>query len=337
MPYHNEGEEFVNKTIKSIRDTIDISDYEIIVVDDCSDKVLKLKNARVIRHIRNIGVGRAFDTGVSSCYGDYLFLMGCDVRFEKNNWASNMVNEIKLHPKSLICSSIVSLRLGENKTFYEAQHNPTPFLPDLWHDEMRGARMMFLSDNKVRPEWGTDDKKRSIIDAIWLPHQIFFHKERDFVIHDAFQVPCILGAFYGTTKEWYMHIDGWWGHKVWGTLEAYISLKSHLFGGYCYASPNVITGHLFKYEGNHQSLDKYLINGYYNKLLVSWLLFNNEDREKLINWLSSSGDPKNEELLPLSKSMVQQNMPDILEKREEYRKKIVFPMDKIVEKFKIKF
>ena len=66
FPTHNEGSEFVRETINSIKLTIDIENYEIIVIDDGSDKPIsgiEIGN-HVYCKIQNQGVGAAFDTGM---------------------------------------------------------------------------------------------------------------------------------------------------------------------------------------------------------------------------------------------------------------------------------
>ena len=65
IPYHNEGEDFIKETIGGIKKTCDVSPFEVILVDYGSDTPLNLESEddiHVVRHDRNYGVGRAFDT-----------------------------------------------------------------------------------------------------------------------------------------------------------------------------------------------------------------------------------------------------------------------------------
>lgn len=330
IPYHNEGREFIENTLTMLYDTIDIKDYEVIIVDDGSDKPLRIPGPRIIRHLKNLGVGAAFDTGVSAARGEYIFLMGCDILFEANNWASNMVAAVNEHPNSLVCSSVVGYWLGEEKkSFEEARVKSSQFSVKFWIDDYWGAFLRLRNKDPNNPSKGC-----TIIDSLWTRRTM----HNDNGDHPNFwgmvEIPCILGAFYGTTKKWYQHLDGFWGHKKWGSLEAYISLKSHLFGGRCYVTSDVITGHYFKADGTHKTPIEHV---HYNKLLIAWLLFNDEDREKLLSWYSTTDNELKKELLIKANRMIEENKAEILEKREEYRKKTVFPMDKIVKKFKINF
>jgi hypothetical protein len=145
---------------------------------------------------------------------------------------------------------------------------------------------------------------------------------------ESYEVPCILGAFYGTTKKWYKHIDGFWGHRQWGSLEPYISLKCHLFGGKCLTNPLIETAHIFKEEGTHNTD---LVNLFFNKMLIAWLLFDDYDRDRLITWLP------NNKWMPEAKERIKDFMPEILEKRDEYRSKSKVTINDIVRKFNLKF
>ena len=76
IPYHEEGIEFITTTIKSIRETIDVENYEIIVVDDFSKEPLpEIDDVKIFRHTENKGVGAAFDTGVIFAESENLFLI----------------------------------------------------------------------------------------------------------------------------------------------------------------------------------------------------------------------------------------------------------------------
>ena len=63
IPYHNEPIGFIRAAINQVRETIDVSPHEIIIVDDGSVKPLLLQGENIIRHDINKGVGAAFDTG----------------------------------------------------------------------------------------------------------------------------------------------------------------------------------------------------------------------------------------------------------------------------------
>jgi glycosyltransferase involved in cell wall biosynthesis len=338
IAYHNEGKEFILKTIDTITSTIDVR-YEIIVVDDFSDVPLKLDGIKVIRHKENKGVGACFDTGVKAAKGRFIFLMGCDVRFVDNNWASKMVSEIINNPKALICTSVVGNYINQPEITFEVSKNIRLY---------RGASILLFMDNKDMPDRPQDF--RNILQAQWLalenrmmrnlfkPDGSRMGRQDDFVKfmksrynvevseEQSYEVPCILGAAYGVSKKWYKYLDGFWGHIKWGTLEPYISLKCLLFGGKCLVAPHIETTHIFNPDG---PADRSLDHISYNKLLVAWLLFSIVDTKRLIDWIPASPH------LDRAKDMIDNNWSAIEKKRNEYRKKIKVPMSEIILKFKL--
>lgn len=307
IPYHQEGLEFITTTINSIKETIDVNPYEIIVVDDSSDVPLEpIENVKIIRHKRNAGVGASFDTGVREAKSENLFLMGSDIRFIKNQWASQIVEEIENHPKAFTCTSCVALT-AERMDINERR----------LVNVVNGATILMFHDKITNPK--QPESFRGIIEAQWLPHL----KNRDI---DSFEIPCILGAAYGVKKSWYNYVDGWTLHKKWGTLEPYISLKSWLFGGTCRTAPRIETGHIFKPVGRSDIKQEILM---YNKMMVATLLL--DDYERLISFLGTN--PTVED----GRKIYMNNIHPIMTKREEYKKKIVYKPEDFFKQWNIDY
>lgn len=307
IPYHEEGLDFITTTINQIQDTIDVEPYEIIVVDDNSEIPLEnIDGVTIVRHSENLGVGAAFDTGVKYAQSENLFLMGSDIRFIKNKWASQMVKEIEDYPKSFTCTSCVALTSKELEIEKRRLINV-----------VNGATILMFHDKKTNPK--QSETFRGIIEAQWLPRI----SNRDI---DSFEIPCILGAAYGVKKQWYEYVDGWVGHKKWGTLEPMISLKSWLFGGSCRVAPRIETGHIFKAQGTHGITQEKLI---YNKFLVATLLF--DDYQRLINFLGTN------DTVERGRKIYNENLEFILKKKEEYKNKTVYNYLDFFEKFNIDY
>ena len=253
IPYHNEGLDFIKETIASIKSTIH-SNYEIIIVDDLSDIpiIIEEENVVVIRNESNVGVGISFDNGVRIAKYDDLILMGADIRFENNRWAEMLIDEIQVHPKSIVCTACVNYK---------------PNIPFANSKKYYGAKLLtrYLKIN-------------TIFEAQWILSDESI---------DSHEIPCILGACYSIKKDWYNYIDGWWGHMKWGTLEPYISLKSILMGGSCRVIPECETGHIFKEKtSNFHRVEQ--SNIIYNKLLVSSLLFTDKLRDILQGFIPNT-------------------------------------------------
>jgi len=300
ITYHNEGQSFLEECIKEIRDTTRIFPLEIIVVDDHSTVPLKLSDdITVIRHEWQKGVGAAFDTGVAHAKYNNIFLIACDMRFIDNGWADKLHNEIQLYPKSLICTACVAL--NKDNMDISLRRNVS---------RVAGATILIFHDQKSNPK--KKSNFRGLTEAKWLPYKA----------GESYEVPCILGACYGTTREWYEYIGGFWGHRLWSNLEPLISMKSWLFGGSCRVVPEAETGHIFKREGTHGTPHEALI---YNKLLISTLLFDDSDR--LIRFLGNSP------IVQLAKRQFQSSLDKILKKKQEYKEKTILSMDEFADKF----
>ena len=131
---------------------------------------------------------------------------------------------------------------------------------------------------------------------------------------ESFEIPCVLGAAYGIKKEWYNYIDGWWGHRSWGTLEPMISLKSWFMGGSCRVAMGIETGHVFKRHGTHATPHHHLM---YNKILATTLLLDETHATRLIDFLGSNPNVNG------GKEMFAKVRRAVAAKRKEYKKKIV--------------
>jgi len=304
LAYHNEGQPFLEECIEQIRDTIRVFPYELIVVDDCSTVPLKLNdNITVIRHTSQKGIGQVFDTGVSHANYNNIFLIACDMRFIDNGWSEKLFNEIQLYPKSLICTACVALN-KDNMDINLRRHV----------SRVAGATILIFHDHKSNPK--KKPNFRGLVEAKWLPYKA----------GESYEVPCILGACYGTTKSWYEHVDGFWGHHLWSNLEVLISIKSYLFGGSCRVVPEAETGHIFKREGTHGTPQEATI---YNKLLISTLLFDDSDR--LIRFLG------NNPTVQRAKQQFGSNIAPILDKKREYKTKTIFPMEEYIKRFSLDY
>jgi glycosyltransferase involved in cell wall biosynthesis len=300
ISYHNEGADFISASLISILESIRVISFEIIIVDDGSIEKLVLSqfpNVKIIRHKKNLGVGAAFDTGVAEAKSENLFLMGCDVRFPYPYWEVSIVSEIIANPKSFICTSCVRLS-GDGK-----------FTDHL--DIENGATI------QIRKETNRPRRYKDILITKWLPRL----EERRVC---SFEIPCILGAAYGVSKSWYNYVDGFSGHRYWGTLEPYISLKSWMFGGSCRVAPDIKTGHIFDIKNNHLTPREYFI---YNKIFTFIVLF--DDHERFVEYVGGNGK------VDKAKILIEQNKEFIFNKKKEYFNKTIVSAIDFLDRWKI--
>lgn len=59
-------------------------------------------------------------------------------------------------------------------------------------------------------------------------------------------IPCVLGAAYACSKEYWLHLEGLKGLRSYGLDEQLISLKVWLDGGKCRLIKDVTFGHIFR-------------------------------------------------------------------------------------------
>lgn len=309
ITYHNEGLEFLWECVTQVQDTIDIPEYEIIIVDDFSEKRLPpITGIKIIRNETNLGVGQSFDKGVASSTGDTLILMACDMRFISNKWASKLVKDVEENQKSLICTACVGLNpKKEDGLNFEKRRKIL---------RTYGADLLIFHDSISNPK--KDSSFKGVLEAKWMS------QKKDVI----YEIPCILGACYGVRKEWYVYIDGFWGHKQWGTLEPYISLKSWLFGGDCKINPSIETAHIFKEAGSPESKKHGITQEsiMFNKILVTKLLF---DDNRLITFLGNSAP-----VIRAGKA-INKIIDDINKKKVEYKNKTILSINDYCSKFNI--
>lgn len=326
ISYHEEGQLFLEECIEQIRSTIHMP-HEIIVADDFSRIPLKpIKDVMIVRQPYRGGVGANFDLGVKHAQYDKLILTAADTRYIDNGWAGKLISEIEKHPQSLVCSACVGLNELSSCCNFQMHaskclkcHNSAENNMDIEKRKAKkhpqtGATILIFHDQQSEPK--KPKSFRNIIEAKWL----------SFLDGESKEIPCILGACYAITKHWYNYIDGFWGHRWWGSLEPYISLKSWLFGGSCRVVPECYTGHIYKTVSPHKVPYEILM---YNKLLVATLLFPDSDR--LIDFLG------NNPFLEKAKRQFNANSAEILKKKEGYAKKTIVPMERLVELLKLDY
>ena len=259
IPHYNDVATTIG-TLDSLYSTIDIDmdKFEVIVVDDGSQEKIPsdykwCPNASYVHHFTNLGVGQAFDLGVRLASAENIILMGADIRFKNNGWASRMLKVIDKEPEALIATACGS-------TINESKH-------------YCGADVIFklsaeqLSDN--HPRKGVQNYKA-----------VFEGKWRGQTGRGVYPVPSLMGAFYGVKKRWYEYIRGFELHYIWGSLEPYISLKSWILGGKVLVDTENKTYHMWRTPQRSARFDALM----YNQILISSVVMYNYGK-KYVDYL----------------------------------------------------
>ena len=293
---HNEGQQ-LNDTLDSILSTSNHDLYDIVVVSDGSTVPLNLEKYKdLVKHVKTKergGVGAAFDEGFSAVSTPNVITMGSDIRFLENGYIEKMLDILEDNRKSLVCTT----NIGINAERMDI-HHPKSI-------RRHGARVLFFLKAEDLPKntrlFKPGDPRlpnyRNILEAKWISKQE----------GSLYEIPCILGAFYGMSSEWYGHIKGYWGHRYWGTLEPYISLKSWFAGGDCKMAVDIEVAHIFKQRPSHVTHVHDLL---YNKLFVSEALFPPKIARVFIDFLGMN------EHINRAKRMVLENRKKLKEVRD---------------------
>lgn len=222
IPHYRDVETTMG-TLDSLYSTIDVDNFEVILVSDGSGKNYELPHSAIRPNMQylklpfNLGVGAAFDAGAGVASADTLILMGADIRFLDNGWASRMIRVIDKHPKALVCTECGSTE------------------SDRVHF---GADIIFFVEQKHlgkhHPRKNIKEY-RSVLEGKWRPR----------TGRGVYRVPSLMGAFYGVRRDWYEKLRGFELHYKWGVLEPYISLKSWRLGGEVLVDTDNKTLHMF--------------------------------------------------------------------------------------------
>ena len=231
MPFLNEEEE-VQRTIDSIYQTANPDRFEIIVIDDCSQKISKISERREIKIIRNVermGVDFCRQMGADMATTPFLFICDSHMRFP-NGWLNKVIDCINREKNTLWCTMCMGLGYG-NMDLARSR------------DKYRGADIVFHngSNEILEPKW------------------------RNSTENGEYEIPCVLGANYGVSKEWFDYIHGIRGLKMWGSSEMFMSLKTWMAGGACKINTDIRIGHKFRKSAPYSTASWNMI---YNKIFI---------------------------------------------------------------------
>lgn len=262
MPFLNEGQEPV-RTMESLYDITDSSLFNVIAIDDKSDEptngLEKFPDLSLLKNYERIGVDMSRTKAAYFAETPFIFIIDGHMRFKDKHWLENVVDALEDEPYSAFCTKCISLNkkntdinqenlgryVGADLLIYE-HHGNAPDRPEDYRDILE-------------PKWAKTAKPQRIYD-----------------------IPCILGANYGFSRDWFMKVRGFSGLKSWGSSEPYISLKYWLSGGKCQIIKDVEVGHIFRSKNPYPIPLEDLI---YNKMYIVNTIFPQSMQQELINFL----------------------------------------------------
>ena len=249
--FRNEGEE-VETTIQEIKRTAK-EVVNIILVNDASEdqfdyRILSVKYQHVlyIENQERKGCAASREIGISACDTPYIFLIDAHMRFYDNHWWTEIVEAIQQDARAIYCCRCVPWD-------YNTKQESNRAIP-------YGAYLKFSVD---------DDRKMCGIE--WIEQDLY-------PTLSIVDIPCVLGACYAASKEYWNYLRGLEGLWMYSYDEPYISLKAWMEGGKCRLLKNVQVGHLFREQVPYQILDEEYA---YNRLFIASLLLP-EDWQKQV-------------------------------------------------------
>lgn len=219
IPFLNEGEE-LRTTVSQIRNTAG-SNVDIIVVDDASTdgydyrKAVEEFGVTYVEHKERRGSGASKQEGILRSKTPYFIVFDAHMRFYDTTWWREICHCLKNNPNAIYCLKCKPWNAETKEEFDVPAHG--------------GARAELFSDNLY-----------SFLNLRWLSF-----KDSGNAVSP---IPCVLGACYASSVDYWKRIRGFEGLEGYGCEEIFISLKAWQEGGGCYLMNNITVGHLFRKE-----------------------------------------------------------------------------------------
>lgn len=291
IPVKNEDPELLIEVLHSITFGCPLDSLEIILYNDGSEHPngtslsleeynfpLRIKNyLKIINNKNQYGVGYAFDRCVEQAHGDILVLCGADI-FPQKGWFYDVLHAVK--DKEIGCCTSVGLQPSQydiNKPGMVSRY---------------GARLMYtytVDDLPKKSELREDPDFKDILEAKWAA------KKSD----EPYEIDCLLGAFYFVKKSFYQEIGGFdtiegrrfHGHKYYGSLEPFLSLKARVYNGRSVVYPDIRVGHVFGRLEDDAIYSARAIREdckQWNKLWIAHTMLDDNFRDEVINFPNHS-------------------------------------------------
>lgn len=241
IPFLNEKTE-VRNTILSIweyaKDLVDI-----IAINDASTDLynyeldLSRLNIQYIKNETRKGSAASRDIGINLAQTPYFLVIDAHMRFYCSCWVDTITSLLNENDRKLLCCNTKVLFKSDSEELLEPEKN-----------KVFGAKILFDKDKPLDVVWNKIEKDKN--------------SEKELI-------PCVLGAAYAASKNYWTYLKGLRGLVNYGCEEAYISMKVYLEGGTCELLKNIFVGHIYR--------DRFpyiveLGDIVYNKLFIAELL-----------------------------------------------------------------
>jgi glycosyltransferase involved in cell wall biosynthesis len=243
IPFLNEGEE-VEHTVESIKSTATTTPC-IMLINDASTDAFDYEAAaqkhgcRYLHNVERLGVAASRNKGVKKCETPYFLLLDGHMRFYENGWDMRLVKLLEENPRSVLCGQTRRLEKDADGNVIQAGGKRISY----------GAYLSVAAIDGLKVIWNAVDI---------TPYSTLS------------EVPCILGAAYACSKDYWEYLNGLNGLLYYGMDEQLISIKVWREGGRCLLVKNWEIGHIYRSQFPYEVPNKELI---YNRLFILELLF----------------------------------------------------------------
>jgi glycosyltransferase involved in cell wall biosynthesis len=286
IPFLNEGDE-LQKTLQSIKDTATGNPHIILINDSSTDgydyqSLAVAFGCAYLYHSKRIGVAASRDEGVALCKTPYFLLLDAHMEFYEQGWDERVIDILNANPRSLLCS-----RTGTISSARGAKPAMAPTFGAYFDNEKPCG---------ISISWNRQDPN---------PNELLV------------EIPCVLGAAYAMSKDYWERLHGLRGLVNYGLDESLISLKVWCEGGKCLLLKDWLVGHLYRKSA------PYAISGRdmtYNEIFILRLFFTGINREERLLKLQK----RNVAAFGVAYEQIKQNA-DFLEKERSYLWSIFAP------------
>ncbi len=244
ITFLNENVE-VERTLESLRKHTN-SDIDIILVNDHSDDCYDYKSvarhydALYVENSARMGVAASRDKGVGMAKTPFALLLDAHMRFYSDDWYDILMRNLHGSSNILFCC--------QSKVLYKIC------------EEVKSVQSTYTTGAFINMEACSDE----FLGVSWLCPQ----EESDG--DEAMDIPCILGAGYAFSVDFWKKLHGLNGLIKYGLDEQFISLKAWLSGGKCQLLPNIVLGHVYRDFAPYEMSGLEFV---YNKMLITLLTF----------------------------------------------------------------
>jgi len=263
IPFLNEGQEIPN-TLRNIRETAG-NEVDILLVNDASydgfdyERSALEYNASYLLNETRMGVGGSRDIGVDNITTEYFLIIDGHMRFYHNDWWNEITDAVKQNNRALYCCKCLYIDTGGN---------------DITEKPTYGAFINMYDQENLK----------TLLKATWNYKDLNPGQNR-------MKIPCVLGASYAASKDYWKYLKGMKGLRMWGTSEPYISLKVWLEGGECILIKNVAIGHIFRLNTIEQKPPYTVLRAelLFNKMLIAETLLPAEYQKQVYDIMKQEG------------------------------------------------